>query len=95
MLLLRAELVAAARIDEQDHRQLALLDESLDERMADAGGHVPVNGTDVVARLVLAHFFEGDAGALEDAVVLAAQQILDGPARPELQTADLADDFTR
>ena len=76
----RAELVAAAAIDDQHHGQLALLDEALDERMAHAGGDVPVDGADVVAGLVLAHLLEGDAGALEDAVVLAAEQVLDGPA---------------
>src|SRR5262249_57354495 len=86
-------LVAAAAIDQQHHRQLALLDEALDERVAHAGGDVPVDGADVVAGLVLADLLEGDAGALEDAVVLAAEQVLDGPAGPQLQAADLADDF--
>src|SRR5205823_2933739 len=56
-------------------------------------GHVPVDGADVVAGLVLADLLEGDAGALEDAVVLAAEQVLDGAAGPELKAADLADDF--
>ena len=61
--------------------------------MAHAGGDVPVDGADVVAGLIFAHFLEGDAGALEDGVIFAAEQILDGAARRELQAADLADDF--
>src|SRR5205085_7157140 len=95
LLVARAELVAAAAIDRQDDGQFALLDEALDERVAHAGGDVPVDGADVVAGLVLADLLERDAGALEDAVVLAAEQILDGAARLELEAADLADDFMR
>ena len=90
LLAPRAELVAAAAIDGQQHGQLALLDEALDERMAHAGGDVPVDGAHVVAGLVLAHLLEGDAGALEDAVILAAEQVLDGAAGLQLQAADLA-----
>ena len=96
-LLLRpgAELLAAAAIDHQQHGQLAFLDEALDERMAHAGGDVPVDGADVVAGLILAHLLEGDAGALEDGVIFAAEQILDGAAGLQLQAADLTNDFTR
>src|SRR5262249_16252010 len=80
-------------IDGQEQRQLALLDEALDEGVAHARGDVPVDSADVVAGLVLAHLLEGDAAALEDAAVLAAEQVLDGAARPQLQTADLANHF--
>ena len=61
--------------------------------MAHAGGDVPVDGADVVAGLIFADLLEGDAAALEDAVIFAAEQILDGPAGPELQAANLAKDF--
>src|SRR5262249_40084192 len=91
----RAELAAAAAVEQQQHGQLALLDEALDERVAHAGGDVPVDGADVVAGLVLADLLEGDAGALEDAAVLAAEQVFDGAAGPQLEAADLADDFAR
>src|SRR5206468_3676631 len=89
----RAELAAATAVEQQQDGQLALLDEALDERVAHAGGDVPVDGADVVAGLVLADLLKGDAGALEDAAVLAAEQVLDGAAGPELEAADLADDF--
>jgi len=49
LLLLRAELVAAAGIDEQDHGQLALLDKSLDERMADGASRFHIDGADIIA----------------------------------------------
>src|SRR5262249_43785752 len=63
--------------------------------MAHAGGHVPVDGPDVVAGLIFANLLESDAGSLEHALVLTAQQVLDGAACPQLQAANLADDFTR
>src|SRR5205085_10003878 len=92
LLVEGAEVRAAAAIDEQHDGQLALLDEALDEGVAHAGGDVPVDGADVVAGLVLAHLLEGDAGALEDAVVLAAEQVLDGTPGQALEVTDLADD---
>jgi hypothetical protein len=93
LLETRAELLAAADVDGQHHRQLAFLDEAFDERVPHAGGDVPVDGADVVAGLVFADFLEGDAGALEDAVVFAAEKVLDGPAGSQLQAADLAQEF--
>src|SRR5439155_16424441 len=93
LLEARAKLLTAADVHRQDDGQFAFLDEALDERMAHAGGHVPVDGADVVAGLVFADLLEGDAAALEGAVVFAAEQILDRPAGLELRAADLADDF--
>src|SRR5262249_21773797 len=69
-----AEVVAAATVGDEQDGQLALLDEALDEGVAHAGGDVPVDGADVVAGLVFADLLESDAGALEDAVVFAAEQ---------------------
>ena len=89
LLKAAAKVLTAADVDGQHHRQLAFLDEALDERMPHAGGDVPVNSANVVAGLVLADLFERDAGYLEDTVVFAAQQILDGAARPQLQAAHL------
>ena len=95
LLSAAAELLAAAAIDGQEDRQLAFLDEALDERMAHARGDVPIDGANVVAGLVGADFLEGEAGAFEDGVVLAAEQILDGAPRRQLQAPDLADHFPR
>src|SRR5205085_3627732 len=83
---------AGRGVHEEQDGQLALLDVPLEERLAHAGGDVPVDGPDVVAGLVGADVGEGQAGALEGAVVLAAEQVLDGPAGAEVQAADLADD---
>src|SRR4051794_37176759 len=80
-----AEALAAAAVDGEQDRPLPFFDEAFDERVAHAGGNVPVDGSDVVARLVLADLLEGDAGALEDAVVLAAEQVFDGAAGLELE----------
>src|SRR5262249_36741230 len=91
----RAEALAAADIDDEQQRQLALLDEALDERMAHAGGDVPVDAADIVARLVLAHLFECYAAPLEDAAIGPAEQILDGPAGPQLQSPHLAAKIAR
>src|SRR5262249_22218157 len=88
-------LVAAAAIDKQHHRQLALLDEALDERMAVACGHVPIDGANVVAGLILADLLKCDASALEDAMIFAAEQVFDRAACPQLKAANLADDFAR
>ena len=75
-------------IDQQHHGQLALLDVAFDEGMAHAGGDVPVDGANVVAGLIFADFLEGHAAALEDAAIFAAEQVLDGPASPELQDGE-------
>ena len=79
----------------QQDGQLAFLDEALDEGMAHAGGDVPVDGADVVAGLILADLLEGDAAALEDGVIFAAEQVLDGPPGLQLQATNLTQHFTR
>src|SRR5262249_45033093 len=77
-----AECLATAAIDHKDDRQLSLLDEALDERMAHASCHIPINAADVVARLIFADFLEGDACPFEDAVISAAEQVFDRAAGP-------------
>ena len=73
------ESARAGEIDGEHDGELALFDEALDERLARAGGHVPVDGAHVVARLVLAHVGELDAAALEGRVVLSGEQPLHPP----------------
>src|SRR5262249_50038208 len=79
--------------DQQKHGQLALLDEALDEGAPHASGDIPVDGADFIARLVLAHLFEREAGSLENAVVFTSQKCLHGAPGPQLQAADLAHQF--
>ena len=73
-------------------RGYALLGELFDEGGVHAGGHVPIDGADLVAVLVLAELVEVDALALEDGVVLAADGFADEAAGLELDAADLAED---
>ena len=61
----RAEVLRRADVDQQHHRQLALLDEPLDVRLAGARGDVPVDRADVVAGHVRAHLVELHAASLE------------------------------
>src|SRR5438128_3001058 len=84
-----AELLAAAAVDGEQDRQLALFDVALDERVPHAGRDVPIDGPNIIAGLVFTDLLKGDAHALEDTMIFAADQILHGPARPDLQTADL------
>src|SRR5262249_7428763 len=91
----RPELLAGAGVNEQHYRQLALLDEALDEGVPHARGNIPVDRANVVAGLVLADLFERDAGALEDAVVLAAKQVLHGTAGLQLEATNLTDYLMR
>ena len=85
----RAEVLGARDVDEQEDRQVALLDELLDVRDADAGRDVPVDGADVVAGRVLAHLGELHAAALEDRVVLAPEPRVDEAVGPDLDAVDL------
>jgi len=53
-------------IHDEEDRELALLHERLHEGMAHPGRDVPVDGTEVVALLILAHLREFDALPAED-----------------------------
>src|ERR1700760_642946 len=62
--------------------------------MAHASGDVPVDGTDILAGLALAHLLKGHAVAFEDAVIFTTEHVFHGPASAELQATDLLNDFT-
>jgi hypothetical protein len=66
-------------VDQEQDRQLPLLAEPLDKRAAAAGGHVPIDIADVVARLILPHFVEFHAAAAKHALVLPREQIVHRP----------------
>jgi hypothetical protein len=61
--------------------------------MTHSSGDVPIDGPDVVTGLVFPDLFEGNAPALKNAVIFAAENILDGPAGPELEAANLAENI--
>src|SRR5262249_17710414 len=90
-----AEGEAAGDVHGEQDGAFAFLDVAFDEGLAHAGGDVPVDAAHVVAGLVGADLLEGHAGAAEDGVVVAAEQVLDGAACLQLQAADLTQDLAR
>ena len=56
-------------------------------------GDIPVNRTDVIARLVFAHFVEVHALALEDAVIRAGEGLGDHAVGAQFDLPDFFDDF--
>ncbi len=88
-----AELAGGAGIDEQHHGQLALFFEDFHVRVAGARRHVPVDGADVVADHVFAHFGELHAAAFEDRVILAGEHVVHDAARGDLDALDFFEDF--
>jgi hypothetical protein len=89
LLAAAAEGLTRASIDGHDDSQLALLHEALHEGVAHARGDVPVNGANVVPRLVFANLLECDAGAFENTAVFPSQKVLDRATRSQLESADL------
>src|SRR5262249_12726028 len=88
-LALGAELAGAREVDEEEDRQLALLDVFLDVRVAHARGDVPVDGADVVAELVLADFGELHPAPLEYGVVFPGHRLVDQAVGADLDPPDL------
>lgn len=76
-LLLRggAEAHRARDVHDQQHGQLAFLDEALHVRMTGARGDVPVDVADLVAGHVRPHFLELDAASLEHALAPAGEKV--------------------
>ena len=87
-----AEGPGGAGVDGEEDRQLPLLAEPLDERRAGPRGDVPVDGADVVARLILADFVELHAPAAEHALVLAGEEVVDRAVGDDLDPSDLLED---
>jgi len=87
--VLRAELLRARHVHDQQQREVALLHELLHVRRAHARRHVPVDRAHLVAGGVLAHLRELHAAALEHGVVGAADPGLEDHPGPDLDAADL------
>ena len=87
-LLHRPEVLRGAGINDQHDRQLALLDVAFHVYLAGAGGHVPVDGADLVAGLVGTNFLELHAPPLENRVVLASKAVGNQPLGADLDMAD-------
>src|SRR5438552_14322423 len=72
-----AEISRRANIDNQHHGQLALFGKFLYERAAEARRHIPIDRTNFVARLILAHVLKIHPPSLENTVVIAGEGGLD------------------
>ena len=70
-----AEARRGAGVDQQHHRQLALLGVALHVRLAGPRRHVPVDGAHLVAGLIEPHLGELHPAPLEDALVLAGEEV--------------------
>ena len=85
-----------ADIHHQHHRQLPLLGELLHVsramHLAVFRGHVPINRSHLVARLIFAHLLEVHPAAFENAAVLAGERGRDQAARLELEALDFFED---
>ena len=71
-----AKAARSAGVDHEHHGELAFLLEHLDIGSTHPGGHVPIDGADIVPRLVLAHLRELHPLALEYRVVVARKEIV-------------------
>ena len=87
-----ADVLRGAAVHGDERGELALLDEHLDERLSDPRRHVPIDGANLVAGLVRAHFAEGHAASLEDRVVPAGEGVEHRAPGGDLDPADLADE---
>ena len=71
-----AEVERARHVDEQHHRELALLLKHLHVGPVEARSDVPVDVAHIVAELVFPHFRERHSAPLESRVILAGKDIL-------------------
>ena len=70
-LLYRSEEGGAAHVDQQHDGQFPFFFKDLDMRLAGTGRDVPVNITNVVSILIIAHLAEGHPPAFEGTVILS------------------------
>ena len=93
--LLRAALDGATHVHQQEHREFTFLLEHFDVRGPRSGGHVPIDGSDLVARLVLTVLAEGHAATLERALVFARENAVAQAAGGNLHLLHLFQQFRR
>ncbi len=90
-----ANLGRGALVHQQEDREFALLVMPAQVGDAEPRRDAPVDGADVVARLVLAHVLELDAAAAEGAGVVAGREVAHQPARREFESPHLFGDLVR
>jgi hypothetical protein len=84
---------SAAGVHHEEHRKLTLLEVPFDVGRSQTSGDVPVNGPDVVPRLVLADLGELHPPAPERAGVLACNDVAHEVAGGDLEPPDLSHDL--
>src|SRR5690606_21631983 len=80
-------------VEQEQHRELALVDVCLDEGPAEARRHVPVDRARIIAVRVLAHLVELDAGAAEHRRITAREHVAHQPPTVHLDSMHLAQDL--
>ena len=88
-----AEPRARGDVDREIDVELALLAVFLDVRDVHAGGHVPVDGADIVTRLVLADLFEVEPRSTKHASVRPDERLVREDPRLDLDLLDHAEDL--
>jgi hypothetical protein len=83
-----AKFVGTANINQKHDHQFAFLVEYFEERRVEPGGYIPINITDIVAKLVLAHFAESHATAFKSTVVMPGKNIPRQAPGLDLNTPD-------
>ena len=66
----------STEVHQEHDRELTLFAEFLDERLAGPGRDVPVDGADIVPRLVFPHLVELHPAPLEYALVFSGQDVV-------------------
>ena len=92
-LVVAAELLGGADVDEEHDGEFAFFGKFFDVGLSGAGGDVPVDGADVVAGDIFADFVEFHAAAFEGGVVVAGEEVVDGVAGADLNAPNFFDEF--
>ena len=92
--LLGAALHRGTDVDEQEHRQFALLFEDFHVRNASARSDVPVDGAHFVAGLVFPVLGKGHAASLECTAVFSRKNAIAQFARGDFHTSHTSQEFS-
>ncbi len=78
-----------ADIDDENDSKFAFFSEFFHVSGAEPRGHVPINGTDFIARLIFADVLEIHAAPFKDAVIIPSERCLDQTFGLDFERADL------
>src|SRR5690606_21083401 len=96
LCLLRCTKVStAAQVHHQHYGQLTFFTQALDRRRAGSRSNVPVDGSNVVARVVFAHVFELHTTTFERTVIASSHHVVHQPVRIDFNLANFRQDLVR